>query len=165
MKPRVLFTTILAVLVIFFVYLLLHKNLNLNKDIKISKDDENIILNYLDKETNDIAYSKNGRMYSSFKLLGTSQDKLYIWMSKVEYFKLGNAITHENGDAVSSPLVLYVKKTGNKLLIIKHDSPKDGEDYNKTLQKLFPSGIKIPDSNEIQKLIETTKLRAEENFK
>lgn len=170
-KRRILFAIILIALIIFGGYIFSHEILNRNKPLNqyinfdISEDDENIILNYLDKETYDIAYSRNGRMYSSFKLLGAQQGKLYIWMTKVEYFKIKDFITHANGDSVSLPLVLYINKTDNKLSIKKHAFPRDGVDNGKDIAKLFPANIKFPSNDEILKLIQLTQTRAEENFK
>lgn len=162
MKMRGLFTIILIVLIVF-------SGCNSSKNIsfdtlKITKDEENLILDYLDNKTNDIARSKNGKMYSAFKLLGASQDKLYIWVSKVEYFKEGNEITHKCGDAVSTPVVLTFKKTDKSISIVRHEHPKDGESYNKNVKKLFPPNIKFPDDDERSKLVQITKERAEENY-
>jgi len=112
--------------------------------LKFTQDDEKRILEYLDTKTNNIAYSKKGKMYSAFKLLGTERNKIYMWVSKVEYFKLENTITHENGDAVSLPIVLDIEKSGNSFIITGHNIPEDGENFGKSTKSLFPSNIKFP---------------------
>lgn len=168
MKMRVLSVIMLVALIIFSGLSLSEKfstNNDTNDTLKITQDYEKVILDYLDNKTNNIAYSKKGKMYSAFKLLGTSQNKLYIWMLKVEYFKAGDNITHEGGDAVSLPVVLNVKKTKKGLTIVNHKYSKDGENYNKHVRKLFPSGIEFPDNDEMIKLEQIIKNRAEENFK
>lgn len=136
-----------------------------NDALKITNDDEKIILEYLDKNTNDIASPTKGKMYSSFLLLGTSKDKIYIWVAKVEYLIMNGNVTDEGGNAVSLPVVLNVKKNGKSLSIISHKYPEEGEDNGKSTKKLFPSDIKFPGNDELLKLNEITKTRAEENLK
>lgn len=129
----------------------------------ITRADENIIYDYLDNKTNDLAYSKRGKMYSAFKVLGTSQDKLYLWVLKREYSKVGK--TFPDGDAVSVPVVLSVIKIGNNLIIISHKAPEDGDNYGKSLKKLFPSNIHFPISNDDRNYLEeATRIRAEEDL-
>lgn len=103
-------------------------------------------------------------MYCAFKLLGTGKNKLYIWMAKVEYFKVGDKITHEGGDAVGIPIVLNIRKNGRSLSIINHEFPGDGEQYDKSLKKLFSDDVIFPSNDEMLKLNEVTRKRAEENF-
>ncbi|GEM_PF-980970 len=133
--------------------------------LSITKNDEKMILEYLDTKTDDIVSSKNGKMYSSFKLLGTSDNKIYIWMSKVEYFYVDGKVTRKDGDAVSLPVVLDAKTTNNRLSIANHKYPEEGKNYGKSLKKLFPPYIKFPEGYERMQLDEATKVRAEEEFK
>ena len=104
-------------------------------------------------------------MYSAFKLLGTSREKIYIWLVKVEYFNVDNKIIHEGGGAVSVPVVLNFKKTSNNFSISSHKCPEDGKNFNKDVKKLFPSNIKFPEYTEKLNLKQIIKLRAEEDIK
>lgn len=133
--------------------------------IKITENDKKVILEYLDTKTNDIARPSRGKMYSAFKLLGTDQDKVYIWLVKLEYFKVGNKITHEDGDAVGTPVVLYIKKNDKGISITKHKYPEEGEYWGKSVKRLFPPNIRFPDYNDKVNLEKITKSRAEENLK
>jgi hypothetical protein len=103
-------------------------------------------------------------MYSAFKLLGTERNKIYMWVSKVEYFKLENTITHENGDAVSLPIVLDIEKSGNSFIITGHNIPEDGENFGKSTKSLFPSNIKFPNNDERSELDQLTKIRAKQDM-
>jgi len=163
MKIGIYFSLVLGIVTIF-------TGCNLTKTdatntLKITQNDEKVVLEYLDTKTNDIAYSGRGKMYSAFKVLGTDQDKIYIWLVKVEYFNIGDNITHEGGDAVSVPVVLNIKKIDKGITIISHNFPEDGTNYGKSVKRLFPPNIKFPDYDEKIKLKEVTKVRAEEDFK
>ncbi|MCP2238768.1 hypothetical protein [Thermoanaerobacterium thermosaccharolyticum] len=131
--------------------------------LKITQNDKKIILNYLDTKTNDIAYPSKGKMYSAFELLETDKDKIYIWVVKEEYIKVG--ATLERGQGVSLPVVLKIKKSSKGISIISHNFPKDGVNFNKDVKKLFPANIRFPNNEEMVKLIEVTKTRAEEDLK
>lgn len=132
--------------------------------LQISKSDKNIILNYLDNKTDDIAYPNKGKMYSSYKILGTEGKKIYIWMTKVEYLIVDNNITHKGGALVSLPVVLSVQTKNNNILITNHNYPTDGIDYSTSIKKLFPSYIQFPHNEELSKLYQLTYTRAEEDF-
>ncbi|WP_055666207.1 hypothetical protein [Desnuesiella massiliensis] len=109
---------------------------NSSNSLNITKEDEKIIQQYLDTKTNDISSTKSGKMYSAFILLGTDNDKIYVWMLKEECIKDGSDVIMTNG--VSSPVVLYVKTGETGIKIKSHKSPKDGEEYGKSIKKLFP---------------------------
>ena len=132
---------------------------------KITENDEKVILEYLDKKTNDIAkpIKSNDKMYSAFKLLGTDQYKIYIWLVKMEYTKIGKQVSNE-GNAVSVPVVLKINKNNKGISIISHKYPEDGASYGKNIKSLFPSNIKFPDYEDKAKLEVVTKDRAEKNF-
>lgn len=112
---------------------------NSSNSLNITKEDEKIIQQYLDTKTNDISSTKSGKMYSAFILLGTDNDKIYVWMLKEECIKVGSGVIITNG--VSSPLVLYVKTGEYGIKIKSHKSPKDGEGYGKSIKKLFPQNV------------------------
>ncbi|NTW25488.1 MAG: hypothetical protein HGA37_12385 [Lentimicrobium sp.] len=113
---------------------------NSSNSLIITKDDEKIILKYLDTKTNDISSPEGRRMYSAFDSLGTDSDKIYIWMLKEECLKQGNEIEWTNG--VSLPVVLYVKSLEDKIEIKSHKFPEDGEGNNKNIRKLFPENVR-----------------------
>jgi hypothetical protein len=136
--------------------------------LEITKDDEKVILEYLDKETNNIARSSEGKMYSAFKLLGTEKNKIYIWLVKIEYLKKGGQITHMGGGAVSLPVVLYARKDENGILITRHKFPSDGVHYGKSIMKLFPLKVREKfsdiDYDEKERLKEITLIRAKDDL-
>ena len=107
--------------------------------LKITEVDKKIIQEYLETKTNNISAPYNGgKMYSAFKILGTDNNKIYVWMLKHEYLKQTNELT----GGVSIPLVLYVKTKGNNIEIKKHKYPKEGEEYGRSLTKLFPENVR-----------------------
>lgn len=161
MKKRYL-TVLISMVIIFLVYALISKSYNSN--LKIEELDEDIIFDYLDNKTDNIAYSNKGKMYSSYKILGIEGRKIYIWMTKVEYLIVDNQIIHEGGDSVSLPMVLKVRKKDNNNLITHHKYPKDGIGYSESIKKLFPDYIQFPDNEELLELNLLTKIRAEEDF-
>lgn len=165
MKKRSIFLFLLIVIIVVLSCASL-RNISValaDNTVKLTQADEEKILEYLDHKTDDIASAQMGKMYSAFKLLGSNKDKLYIWVSKVEYLNITGKLTHEGGDAVSLPVVLEIKKTDNGFNIISHKYPKDGKDYGKSLNKLFPSNIKYPTNEERLTLDNTTKARAEDD--
>lgn len=159
MKKIVLLVVLLCTIIILA--FVLSKN-GSHEIIKITENDEKVILEYLDKKTNDIAkpIKANGKMYSSFKLLGTDQNEIYIWLVKMEYTKIGEQVSNE-GNAVSVPVVLKVNKNNKGISIISHKYPEDGINYGKNIKRLFPSNLKFPDYEDKAKLEEVTKDRAE----
>lgn len=163
MKLRLLLLIVSAALLAFSGGYVHSKNVS-TETLEITQTDEKIILDYLDNQTNDLASPHRGRMYSAFNLLGTRRNKIYLWVTKIEYLQAGGKITHEGGDAVSSHVVLYVKKTGKNFRILSHKFPDDGENYFKSLKKLFPPDIQSPNYDDNLKLKEITRTRAEEDF-
>jgi hypothetical protein len=132
--------------------------------IKITQADEKIIEEYLDKRTNDISTPYGGgKMYSAFNILGTDDNKIYVWMLKSEYLKQTNELT--NG--VSVPIVIYIETKGDKIEIKNHKCPKDGVEYGKSLRKLFPQNVRDEIENNhnefIQHLEEIIKNRVKED--
>lgn len=115
--------------------------------LEISKDDEKLILNYLDNNTNDLASTENGKMYSAYKVLGTSQEKIFLWVIKIEFKYKEGKLTKEEGESVAAPIVLNIKKNGKSFSIIGHQLPKEGKDYPKSIKKLFPSDMVFPDDD------------------
>lgn len=118
---------------------------NSSNTLKITKDDEKIILEYLDTKTNDISSPREGKMYSAFEILGTDSDKIYIWMLKVECLKQDNEVKMTNG--VSLPIVLNVEVMEDKIEIKSHKYPEDGDLYAKSIKKLFPENVRNVMSN------------------
>jgi hypothetical protein len=78
MKFETLFFMLLAIIIIFTGCNSTRRDVD-NNTIKITQNDEKVILEYLDTKTDDIAYpSKGNKTYSAFNLLGTDIDKIYI---------------------------------------------------------------------------------------
>ena len=133
--------------------------------VKITQNDEKTILDYLDTKTQDIANSSKGKVYSAFKIIGTEQDKIYIWLVKKEYFKKEGLSYLEDGSVVSLPVVLYAKRNESGISVIGHKFPPDGVDYGKKVTRLFPPYIRkeFPDYDVKDKLIEDTLIRAKKD--
>lgn len=163
MNSRLLFIVILVTTIVFLGGCCYSKNISTDTS-EIRQVDEKIILDYLDNKTNDLASSQRGKMFSAFMLLGTTHDKIYLWVTKIEYLNVGNKITHEGGDAVSAPIVLSVKKTDTSLNIISHKFPEDGKNFGKDVKRLFPPNIQFPQNEDKVRLEEITKTRAEEDL-
>lgn len=140
---------------------------NTASTLNITKEYEKIILEYLDTKTGDISSPRGGKMYSAFIVLGTEEDKLYVWMLKEEYLKQGSEATMTSG--VSLPLVLHIKTEKDKMKIINHKYPEDGESYSESLNKLFPENVRKEISNNYnertRQLEEIIKKRVEGDIK
>ena len=138
---------------------------NSSNSLEITEVDEKVILEYLDKNTDDILPATVGKLYSAFTILGTDKDKIYIWLLKEEY-KKDDTSTAQSG--VSLPVVLYIKDNSNKIEITNHKIPKDGAEYEKDIKKLFPRNIiNIINNNNnegVKELEERIKNRVEKNF-
>jgi len=119
---------------------------NSSGSLKVTKDDEKIILEYLDTKTNDILAPSGGKMYSSFTVLGTDKNKIYIFMLKEEFMKHDSEMIRNGG--VSTPLVLNVETIDGKMKITSHKFPGEGDKNAKDMKKLFPENIR----NEINQL-------------
>ncbi|MGH4117390.1 hypothetical protein [Clostridium sp.] len=132
----------------------------------ITKTDEKIILQYLDTKTNDINEAREGKMYSAFTVLGTDEDKIYVWVLKEGYFIEEGKLSVESG--TSLPVVLYIKNGKNGIRIKSHKYPDDGMGYVKSLKKLFPYHVRYAiDSNyneRVEKLEKIIKNKAEKDF-
>ena len=140
--------------------------------LEITKNQEALILDYLDTKTNNIAYSKGAAMFSAFKILGTDKDKVYIWLVKVEYFESQDTNNAPGTrQAVYVPVSLHVKEDATGFSIISHEFPRDGIYYGKDIGRIFPPNIvkeiaAISGNSESQsELIEVTRIRAEEKYK
>ena len=117
-----------------------------SNSLNLNKEDEKIILKYLDTKTNDISSPRGGTMYSAFTVLGTDSDKIYIWMLKEETLKQGSEVIMTNG--TSLPLVLYIEIEEDKIVIKNHKYPEDGQGNGKSIRKLFPGNvIKVMSNN------------------
>ncbi|MFL0247109.1 hypothetical protein [Candidatus Clostridium stratigraminis] len=139
MKKVVLPSIILLVIILIFgLYNLTAKTSS--NSLKISKDDEKIILEYLDTKTNDILAPLGGKLYSAFTVLGTDDNKIYILMLKEEFIKHGNEMIQNGG--VSAPMVLNVQTNDGKIKIIGHKYPRDGEEGSIDLKRLFPKNVR-----------------------
>ncbi len=138
---------------------------NATNNLKITQSDEDIIYEYLDTKTDDVAkpVTKGGKMYSAFHVFGTDNDKIYIWLSKIEYVKSNNQVINEGG-AVSCPLVLNINRKDDPFSIVSHKYPEDGVNNGKSIKKLFPSDIREKMKGYKDNLNEVTKNRAEKDL-
>ena len=130
--------------------------------LKITEADEEIIQEYLDTKTNNISSpNQNGKMYSTFEILGTDSNKIYVWMLKYEYLGKGKGLT--NG--VSIPIVLYIQAEEYEIRIKNHKYPKDGMEYGKSLKKLFPQNVITKMNNNHNELIKQLEERIQNRIK
>lgn len=128
----------ISLLLLFISLLVSCKSINTNENtnIEITEKTKKIIEEYLDNNTDDIDVSENNqKCYTAFEVLGTSDNKIYLWVHK-------EAIA-----AISLPVVLTVKNNDDELIITSHDFPGDGASYSKDIKKLFPNGI-LPEPEE-----------------
>ena len=114
---------------------------NSSNYLKVTKDDEKIILEYLDTKTNDISAPSGGKMYSAFDVLGTDDNKIYIWVVKEQFIKHDSEMIQGTG-GVSLPVVLNIKTIDGKIKVIDHKSPRDGNEGAKDIKKLFPENVR-----------------------
>lgn len=99
--------------------------------INITEKDEETIREYIDNKTgNDIVMSAE-KTYSTFKILGSSDNEIYLWVLK----------ENESGGGGSVPLVLEAKKENNNLNILSYKMPGSGDDYGKDIKEMFPKGV------------------------
>ncbi|MBY0755349.1 hypothetical protein K5V21_07750 [Clostridium sardiniense] len=104
------------------------KNIN---TMTITEKDEETIREYIDNKTgNDIVVSDE-ETYSAFKILGSSDNEIYLWVLK----------ENESGGGGSVPLVLEIKKENNNLNILSYKMPGSGDDYGKDIKEMFPKGV------------------------
>lgn len=111
-----------------------------SNSLKVTKDDEKIILEYLDTKTNDILAPLGEKMYSAFVVLGTDNNKIYIFMLKKDFIKHGNEMISNGG--VSTPVVLSVETSDGKIKITGHKFPRDGEEGSRDAKRLFPRNVR-----------------------
>lgn len=159
-KKNYLIISIIIIIIAFLVYD------EFDNSLEITKTDEKIILQYLDTKTNDINVAREGKMYSAFTVLGTDEDKIYIWLLKEGYFKEEGMLRVESG--TSLPVVLYIKNGKNGIEITNHKYPEDGIGNEKSMKKLFPYYVRYAiNSNyneRADKLQKIIKNRAEKDF-
>lgn len=159
-KNYLIISIIIIIIVAFLVYN------EWGNSIEITKTDEKIILQYLDTKTNDINIAREGKMYSAFTVLGTDEDKIYVWLLKEGYIKEEGKLRVESG--ISLPVVLYTKNGKNGIEITNHEYPEDGIGNEKSKKKLFPYNVRyVIDSNyneRVDKLQKIIKSRAEKDF-
>ena len=150
MKKR-FFVFVLQLLILFILGGYSSTPKDASNTLKITQADEKMIQEYLDTKTNDISapYQK-GEMYSAFKILGTDSNKIYVWMLKYEYLGQGKEPT--NGGSI--PIVLYIEGKGDEIEIKNHKYPKDGQEYGKSLKKLFPQNVIEKMNNNHNELID-----------
>ena len=148
MKRR-FFAFILSSLILFVLWGCNSTPKDAPNTLKVTQADEKIIQEYLDTKTNDINAPSYGKMYSAFKVYGTDSNRIYLWMLKSEYLGQGKELT--NG--VSIPLVLYIESKEGKIEVKDHKYPKDGVEYGKSLEKLFPQNVRNEMSNSHNELI------------
>lgn len=141
------------------------KTKNYAESIKITKEDEKVILEYLDTKTNDISLPRYGKMYSAFVVFGTDADKIYIWMLKEEYLNKNGQVTKASG--VSLPVVLYAKAGKDKIEIEDHKYPEDGSRYVASIIKLFPESVRnqmfVNNNERVKQLEEAIQNRIKED--
>lgn len=149
MNKKNIIISILAILAIFTIIFCYNYNTtprNATNSLRITKAYEKTIQEYIDTSTYKLGYPEIGKMYSTFKVLGTDKDRIYIWISKAEFYKEKNKIKMQN--CVIEPIVLYVKVNKNTIKIKSYKFSEDGESNGKSMRKLFPKNIlEIMDKN------------------
>ncbi|MGG7076591.1 hypothetical protein [Clostridium sardiniense] len=104
------------------------KNIN---TMNITEKDEEIIREYIGNKTgNDIVMSDE-ETHSAFKILGSSDNEIYLWVLKENASGVGGSV----------PLVLEAKKENNNLNILSYKMPGSGDDYGKDIKEMFPKEV------------------------
>lgn len=104
------------------------KNIN---TMNITEKDEETIREYIDNKTGNYIVMSDEETYSAFKILGSSDNEIYLWVLK----------ENESGGGGSVPLVLEAKKENNNLNILSYKMPGSGDDYGQDIKELFPKEV------------------------
>jgi hypothetical protein len=131
----------------------------------VNKADDECIQSYLDGKVLNPSFG--GKVFSSHKILLVENDKIYVWGYLQEYYKKTGIL--EEGTGMSGPLVLNIKKDGDKIAVISHVAPRDGDLYSADIRNLFPKQIReliiaFPESSELKELRNITRKRAEKMY-
>lgn len=129
------------------------------------KVNNNTILSYLDK--NLISPSFGGKVFSSYKILGSSSEEIYVWVLVQEFYKANDSV--KLGTAISAPVVLVINQNKDSVTIVSHKIPGDGAQYSEDVKKLFPKEIQeeifnIQQGQTIEELSNQIKERARKRF-
>jgi len=129
--------------------------------IKLSQSNNDSIEKYLYNKV--IKPSFGGKVFSSYKVLGTEENKIYVWAYLQEYFKQEGKITKGTGWSV--PLILNVDWQQDQINIINYEAPRDGDYYAEDIRKYFPKAIQkiiinFPESKDIKELEATSQSRS-----
>jgi hypothetical protein len=99
--------------------------------------DNDAIEKYLDDKMMNPEFG--GKVFSSYEIFKSTDDKIYLWAYLQEYYKKDNVLT--TGTGWSVPTVLSVDNSGDRLKILSHKVPVDGMDYSNDIKSMFPEDI------------------------
>jgi len=128
---------------------------NKNNSLNITKEDEKIIRAYLDNNTGNVIVNSEEETYSAFKVLGTGNNKIYLWVLK----------ENKSGSGASMPVLLNAKRDNDFLKITSYKTPGDGDDYGKDIKKMFPKPVQNEIFSDVSKhnaMIEDLKKQLDE---
>lgn len=127
---------------LFFVFFIFGagRPANATNNLKITKEDEQTILNYLNSSKIDHDALREGeKTASAFDILGTDRYKIYLLFVTRHYLTQDNQNKLTSGTA--GPAVLYVSDKKGRLQIIDYRLPNDETVFERYLNQLFPENI------------------------
>lgn len=109
-----------------------------NKDTTVGADLESVLKDYIKAEEG--VTSKDGQVFVSVDIFGSREDnetiKVYLWALVQEYGWADDLI---EGSGSSIPMMIEVKRNGDKYEPMSITMPRDGGYYTEDLKKIFPS--------------------------
>ena len=131
----------------------------------LTQKDNDAIEKYLDEKMMNPEFG--GKVFSSYEVFKTTDDKIYLWAYLQEYYKKDNAVVTGSGWSVPSALSIEFSTEGLKIL--NHKVPCDGENYSNDIKSMFPDDIQqeifdFSGTESIPKLEKNSKERAGKYF-
>lgn len=142
-----------------------------NFDKKLTKEQKEVIEKYISDESN--SYLENGMTFMSTHYFGDryNDEKLevYLWVMYSEYDTSDGKFEEYSGYSI--PHVVIVNTKDDVFEIVETKTPKDGNEYTKSINSMFPFAVRgevsnFHDSNDYKKLLKDHKelIKIYENY-
>ena len=83
----------------------------------------------------------DGVVFCAYDVLASTQEDntstLYLWVLCQEYYQENQRL--EQGTGISAPVGIILQDKG--LQVLEHKMPRDGQDYGKDVQAIFPQSV------------------------
>lgn len=128
----------IIILIIFITLIIVVYFMNKDNFIKDKDNLYDVALKYIVNEQMNNGYDKdknNYHIFTDYEGFGITKKYIYMWILEESYYLEDNKMINSEGSSMPYRFTYEDNK------IIKYDVPKDGDEYENSIKKLFPNSI------------------------